>query len=123
MVAIPLAWALARGGGWVFALGMAAVIAASIPLAGRASRLLGHKDPKPVVIDEIAGYLVAMWGHPATAANLAAAFFLFRLFDVAKPFPCRRLESLPGGWGIVLDDLMAGLYASAILYLARSAAW
>lgn len=76
-----------------------------------------HKDPKQVVIDEVAGYLVAVVGHPWSWKLALAAFLLFRLFDVTKPPPCRQAERLRGGLGIVADDLLAGLYVSLVLWI------
>jgi phosphatidylglycerophosphatase A len=91
-------------------------------LAGRwAERRYGRKDPGQFVLDEVVGYLVAaMWiGFPGWT-HLILAFFLFRLTDIVKPWPARRLEKLPGGWGIVVDDLVAGAYALGILVGIRS---
>ena len=87
----------------------------SVPLAGRAGAVFGRKDPPQVVIDEVCGFCVCMLFVPATSLNLALGFFLFRFFDIAKPFPIRRLESLPGGWGVVMDDVMAGAYSNLCL--------
>jgi len=87
----------------------------SFPVAGKAARLLGGKDPGPVVIDEAAGLLVTMLGIAAGPWQLAAGFFLFRVMDVIKPPPARMLEGLPGGFGVVADDLMAGVYANIAL--------
>jgi phosphatidylglycerophosphatase A len=108
----------------------------------------GVKDPQFVVIDEVSGvHLVLLltlapvapmvFLRPEDAATFAlftgmsilnwkfllAAFLLFRLFDILKPFPCRRLESLPGGWGIMADDWMAGVYAAICLRLALHFHW
>ena len=79
-------------------------------------RRLG-KDPQVVVTDEVAGYFVtvALIAGP-TAAHLAAAFFVFRLFDIVKPWPGRWLEHLPGGWGVLLDDVMGGVYGALVLF-------
>ena len=82
----------------------------------------GSKDPKPVVLDEFAGQWLSFVALPPAlgddgwrlAAYLAGQFFLFRVMDVWKPPPARRLEHLPGGWGIVTDDLMAGVYAALV---------
>jgi phosphatidylglycerophosphatase A len=82
----------------------------------------GRKDPKPFVLDEFAGQWVALLALPlaptadwfAVACVLGGQFFLFRLFDVVKPPPARQLEALPSGWGILLDDLFAGLYANLV---------
>lgn len=81
----------------------------------------GRKDPGQVVSDEIAGFLVAVsftaWAGPHVALRGAAAFFLFRLFDVLKPWPISRLEDLPAGYGIALDDIGAGVVANVGLQL------
>ena len=92
---------------------------AGVYAAARVSRNLGREDPGVVVIDEIAGQLVAFLFLPVNAVNLIAGVCLFRLFDIWKPFPIRRLESLPNGVGIMSDDLLAGVYANLILQLAN----
>ena len=83
----------------------------------------GTKDPQFVVIDEVSGqlntYVVAL--APANWKYLVLGFILFRVLDIWKPFPARQAESLPGGWGIMADDWVAGLYAAAGLWLARAA--
>ena len=76
----------------------------------------GH-DPSEIVIDEVAGCLVAFFLVPLSGVSLVAGFLLFRLFDILKPFPIRRLEKLGGGIGIISDDLMAGVYANLCLRL------
>ena len=70
------------------------------------------KDPKPVVIDEIVGMWIALLFVPNEVAYFVGAFVLFRLFDVIKPFPARQAELLNGGWGIMLDDVFAAIYAA-----------
>jgi phosphatidylglycerophosphatase A len=90
--------------------------------AGRTAAWLGKEDPGIVVIDEVLGQWLTLAG--ATALNsksLVAGFILFRLFDVWKPWPVRRFEDLPAGWGIVADDLAAGIYGALILYIGGSA--
>jgi phosphatidylglycerophosphatase A len=82
-----------------------------------ASRSSGIEDPSFVVIDEVAGQLVAFLFLPVGALNLIAGTFLFRLFDIWKPYPIRKLESLGHGVGIMADDLLAGVYANIILQL------
>ncbi|MEK7729554.1 MAG: phosphatidylglycerophosphatase A [candidate division KSB1 bacterium] len=74
-----------------------------------------NPDPSEVVIDEVMGMVVAIAFLPLTPAVLIASFVLFRVFDIAKPFPVRQFEKLPGGWGIVMDDVMAGVYANVVL--------
>ena len=85
-----------------------------VPLGSWAERYYGEKDPGPFVLDEVMGYFVPLciyFRTPPAPDELFAAFVLFRIFDVAKPTPARKLERLPGGWGIMLDDLAAGLLA------------
>lgn len=122
---LAVAWALPER--WDFrlaALGAAILVfLAGWPLGNWAERRYGRKDPGVFVLDEVVGYLVAVipvWpaGRPGLGA-LVFAFFAFRVFDVLKPPPADRLERLPGGLGIMLDDVMAGLYTNAILSLAR----
>ena len=78
---------------------------------------LPGKDPGYIVIDELAGICVTMVGQGLGLSNLLKGFILFRIFDILKPFPIRRLEGLPKGYGIVADDIMAGIYANAALLL------
>lgn len=105
------------------ALLLVPVVAAGVPICTRAAAGLGlGKDPGPIVFDEAAALpLVLLVVPPAarTPAMLAAAFALFRLFDITKPFPCRRLEALPAGLGIMADDLAAAVWAAVCLALLR----
>jgi phosphatidylglycerophosphatase A len=88
-----------------------------IPAATRVARVAGNKDPQFVVIDEVAGQLIALIAVPLAWKTFLAGFILFRVFDIVKPPPVRQLERLPEGVGIVLDDVAAGLYALAIMQL------
>lgn len=81
----------------------------------KAEVILEKKDPGEVIIDEIIGYLITMGLIPFNLIKAIAGFLLFRLFDILKPFPIRRAERIQGGWGIMLDDAIAGLYAALIL--------
>ena len=74
-----------------------------------------RKDDRRIVVDELVGMLAALWGIQLSAGNLLAAFIMFRLFDVLKPFPIRRAERLKGGWGIMTDDVLAGIYTNLLL--------
>ncbi len=76
-------------------------------------------DPGIIVIDEVVGMLIALLFVPKTTFFLIAAFILFRIFDITKPYPVRNMERFPGGWGIVLDDVIAGIYANIAIQLAR----
>lgn len=107
---------------WEFSLTMGASIAVIFVLgvwgAASAERFYGATDPGCVVIDEVAGQMVVFL-FQATAGwlILLAGFIFFRIFDILKPFPARRAEHLPGGWGIMTDDMAAGAYGAAALFL------
>ncbi len=88
-----------------------------IPAATQVSRASGVKDPQFVVIDEVAGQLIALIAVPLGWKTFLAGFILFRAFDIVKPPPVRQLEKLPEGTGIVLDDVAAGIYALAVMQL------
>ncbi len=81
----------------------------------RTSKLLGKDDPEEVVIDEVAGLLLTTFLLPASWSAICLGFILFRAFDIIKPFPAGQSEKLPGGLGIVMDDLVAGVYAYAAM--------
>ncbi len=85
--------------------------------AGKVAKDLGQEDPQLVVIDEIAGQLLALIGFPQRPLILLTAFLIFRLLDIIKPPPIRCVERLPGGLGIMADDLVAGLLTKLILYI------
>ena len=70
-----------------------------------------QKDPCFIVIDEVVGFMIASWFLPFSIPNLLAVFILFRLFDILKPWPIKKLEAFRGGWGIMLDDVAAGIFA------------
>lgn len=113
LAAVPLILALDSLGirSSVYTVLVAVVI--SVWASDRTQDVLGKKDPSEVVIDEVAGFLLTMALLPHTWLALCLGFFLFRFFDVLKPFPIKHLEKLKGGFGIVFDDLLAGLYACA----------
>ncbi len=104
--------------GW-YLLACILITGLAIWSAGEAEKLIGKKDDGSIVIDEIAGYLVAMILLPSTWGFIVAGFLLFRVFDIIKPFPLRRLQDLHGGVGIVLDDIGAGIYTNIVLQIAR----
>ena len=85
--------------------------------AGVVARQRRDADPSVVVIDEVAGMLVATFLLPKRLTLLVAAFVLFRIFDIGKWFPMKQLERLPGGWGIMADDIAAGLYSRLLIWL------
>lgn len=87
---------------------------------GRVERAVGQKDPGIIVIDEVAGMALSVLFLPRTIPVLLVAFFLFRLFDVWKPFPARESQALTGGLGVMVDDLIAGGYALVLVMGARA---
>ena len=101
---------------WIAATVLAwAVLIIGIPAAGIVARECEQEDPSHVVIDEVAGQLIALLAVPLRWQSVILSFILFRVFDIWKPPPLRRLERIEGGAGIVLDDVGAGLYALAIV--------
>lgn len=126
-VAAMLLWAALAIGGHapmstlLFALiaGVVVSIALGVPAATIAARESGRKDPGFVVVDEVAGQWIALLGSPGDWKHGLIALALFRLFDITKPWPARQLEALPEGWGIVFDDVAAGLYAWGVAAILR----
>jgi len=101
-------------------LSVACLVLAGLAIwaADRVARSLRNPDPQQVVADEIVGQMTCFLWVPITTWTLVAGFVLFRVFDISKPFPAGRAEHLPGGLGIIADDLVAGFYAGVILKLA-----
>lgn len=104
---------------WVLLGAIAVALLAGVPAATIAARESGREDPGFVVIDEVVGQWIALLFCPLDWAHGLIALILFRLFDITKPFPVRKLEDLPDGWGIVFDDVAAGLYALIVAALLR----
>lgn len=90
-----------------------------IPAATRIAQESGREDPGFVVIDEVAGQWLTLVVCKPDWPHALVALALFRLFDITKPLPIRKLEALPGGWGIMLDDLAAGLFGLAVLLVIQ----
>jgi phosphatidylglycerophosphatase A len=105
--AIPFAWLTVSA-----AVGATAI---GIPAATRVERESGQGDPGHVVIDEVAGQWIALIHSRVDLSHLLAGFLCFRMFDIVKPWPARQLEGLPAGWGIMLDDVAAGVYALLVV--------
>lgn len=114
--AFPVFLAAYHLGGDPLVAGLALFFAvAGVAAAGSLESALGYHDPSEVVIDEVAGLFVTMLLLPVTLWTCVAGFFLFRLFDVLKPWPASRAERLPGGWGIMADDLVCGAMANILI--------
>lgn len=120
--AVAIVWLCSRylaAPPWAFAILAVLLTPVGIWAATLTSKIVCRKDPGIVVIDEVLGQWITLAG--AVVLNwktLLAGFLLFRLFDIWKPWPARKLESLPGGTGIIADDLMAGVYGALVLWLA-----
>ena len=99
---------------------LAVVTLVGIWAGSRVETVIDAKDPGIIVIDEVAGMLVSVLFLPRTIPVLVTAFLLFRLFDIWKPFPARQLQELHGGLGVMLDDLIAGAYALALIVISRA---
>jgi phosphatidylglycerophosphatase A len=116
-------WTIGIIPGYTMFICVALVAALGVWSSGRAEQYTRKKDPQFVVIDEVSGQLLTYF-MPFVVLNWKSwilGFILFRLFDIWKPFPARQAEALPGGWGIMTDDWVAGIYAALGLWLARAA--
>ena len=112
LLCLPMPWILRL-------LFVCVLLALSIYVADKAEKIYQKKDDQRIVIDEIIGLQITMLPVAINALNLCAAFVLFRIFDIWKPFPVRNLQEIPGGWGVVIDDVAAGIYAGAIMWLLK----
>jgi phosphatidylglycerophosphatase A len=102
------------------AVALVVVVLVGIWAGSRVERVLGRKDPGVIVIDEVAGMLLSVILLPRTIPVLITSFVLFRLFDIWKPFPARESQALTGGVGVMVDDLIAGVYALVLVLGARA---
>jgi phosphatidylglycerophosphatase A len=119
LIGLPLAFLLSRLNLLLSVSFILLFVFFAIAVASAAEKILSKKDPAKIVIDEIAGLMVTFAGLPFNLKTAIAGFIIFRAFDILKPFPIRTLErNVPGGGGVVLDDVLAGIYANLILRLA-----
>jgi phosphatidylglycerophosphatase A len=119
IIGLPLAFLLSRLNLLLSVSFILLFVFFAIAVASAAEKILSKKDPAKIVIDEIAGLMVTFAGLPFNLGTAIAGFIIFRAFDILKPFPIRALErKVPGGGGVVLDDVLAGIYANLILRLA-----
>jgi phosphatidylglycerophosphatase A len=113
----------ARTGYWLLLIALNLIVfAIGVWASGRTARLLRTPDPSRVVIDEVSGQMISLAPvlFAPTWQSILLGFILFRAFDILKPYPISRLERLPGGWGIMTDDVGAGILAGALLAIARA---
>lgn len=104
----------------LYLLTTVAFIALSVWVSEQAEQIFKKKDASQIVIDEIAGFLVTMAFLPASWKYVVAGFVLFRIFDIWKPYPANRInDNMHGGAGVVMDDIVAGIYANLVLQIAR----
>ncbi len=115
-VVVLVGWFLPVPALWVTLLLILAGSALAVWSAGEAEATLGH-DAKPIVIDEVVGQSLALLFVPHHPLAFFAAFLLFRVFDILKPLGAREIQRLPGGWGVVADDVVAGLTACGVFHL------
>jgi phosphatidylglycerophosphatase A len=118
LLAFPLHFLLIRLSPQSYAISLAAIFVLAVLAAGAAEKIVDYKDPGLVVIDEVIGMLIALIGAPSTAPVWVAGFIIFRFFDIVKPFPIRLIDQrINGGIGIVLDDVLAGIYSLIVLQI------
>ena len=119
LAAIPLFWvfdAIAKTSAAASLLAFVALVAGACWIAGKADGYLNEHDSHKIVIDEVAGYVAAILFVPLTWQTAVAAFFIFRVLDVVKPFPAGYIDAnLPGGPGVVLDDVVSGFYSNLVV--------
>ena len=113
-----LFWLMRNLPPWAHLIGVALVFVGGAVAATAVERRLGRHDPGLVVIDEVAGMWASLVLLPFTTLTAVLAFVAFRITDTLKPWPARQLEDLPEGWGIMSDDLMAGIYANLLVRVA-----
>jgi len=113
-----LPYLLMRNSPPVYLIVTIALFFLGVYVSTEAEKILKEKDPHKVVIDEVVGFFVTMAFVPFGIPYIIAGFFLFRLFDIWKPFPIRQSQALKGGWGIMIDDVLAGIYANVVLQVA-----
>jgi phosphatidylglycerophosphatase A len=118
LLGIPLVYLLSNWSLWMYLAVSAVLIIIGVWVCDRTSRDIGVHDHGGIVIDEVAGYLVTMVAVPVNPWTLAAAFLIFRLFDIVKPWPIGWLDRrVKGGFGIMIDDLLAGLYSLGVMWV------
>ena len=120
LVAIPIYYFLSENPSPLYEITLIGFFFLSVWISENAEAFFGKKDDPRIVIDEVMGFLITMLWLPKTILFIILGFFLFRFFDIVKPFPIRHLErQLKGGFGVVLDDVMAGVYANVVLHLLQ----
>ena len=118
LIAVPIYYFLSAITSPLYEITLIGFFFLSVWISENAEIFFGKKDDRRIVVDEIVGFLITMLWVPKTLPFIIMGFFLFRFFDILKPFPIRRMErKLKGGFGVVLDDVMAGIYSNIVLCL------
>lgn len=118
LAALPFAVGAYSLGLFISCFSLLVIFFFSIPVSGAASKIMEKEDPSSVVIDEVAGIFVTLFLVPISWTIIVSGFILFRIFDIIKPFPVGLIDKkIKGGAGIVLDDIMAGIYANVCLWV------
>lgn len=113
LVGIPIFLLLSFFNPLIYGLATLIIFSMGVWSSGKAEAIFERKDAPPIVIDEIVGFLIAMFFVPKKGVNIILGFFLFRFFDIVKPYPANVMNKrVKGGWGIVLDDVFAGIYTN-----------
>lgn len=124
LAAIPVYYLLMLTGWWIYTVLTVIVMLAGIWICGQAAEKLGEHDFGGIVWDEIAGYLVTMWLVPFSWQAMILGFVLFRFFDIIKPWPIKWLDQqVHGGLGVMVDDILAGVFAALIIQLCLYQGW
>jgi phosphatidylglycerophosphatase A len=124
LAALPVYWLFSQFGFAYYSILAGIAIIAGIWICDRAANKLGEPDFGGIVWDEVAGFLVAMWWVPLSWETALVGFALFRLFDIVKPWPIRWADRrVSGGFGIMLDDILAGMLAAGLMLIALSEGW
>ena len=124
LAAIPVYWLFAQTDNMVYSLLTLFVTVVGVWICGIAAEKLGEHDFGGIVWDEVAGYLITLWLVPLTWQTIIAGFILFRFFDILKPWPIKWLDRhVHGGFGIMIDDVLAGVFAGGILLMAVHWGW
>lgn len=110
-----LVYFLVRNNYYIYILTIGLLLAVGFLVSGKAERIFNKKDPSVVVIDEVCGMLICLMFVPFDIKYVVCGFVLFRILDTLKPFPAGRLQHLKGSLGIMIDDIIAGLYANILL--------
>ena len=120
IIGLPICLLVGRFHGYIALWSSVIFIILAVLLADRAEKILQKKDPGCIVIDEIAGIMVVFIGLPLNVFSVLVGFFIFRALDILKPFPIRSLENrLPGGAGVVADDVLAGIETNILLRIIQ----